>query len=107
MVSQAVVRAVTSFITKAKKDISLQKVILFGSQARGDMHKQSDIDLIVVSPDFEDINVLTRMSTMYDYWKTLLPVDFICYTPKEYNEQVKRVTLARTAAREGKVMFSV
>lgn len=106
MVSQTVVKAITSFITQAKKDLTVQKVILFGSQARGDTHKNSDVDLIIISNDFKHINALTRMSTMYNYWKADLPVDFICYTPEEYEEQVKRITLARTATREGKVMFS-
>ena len=32
--------------------ITVERALLFGSQARGDARKDSDFDLIVISPDF-------------------------------------------------------
>ncbi len=52
--------------------IPVSFVILFGSQALGNTHKWSDIDLIVVSPHFddqkqrEDINLLWRIAARVD-----------------------------------------
>lgn len=34
----------------------MNKIILFGSKARGNAKKESDIDLIIVSPYFEEKN---------------------------------------------------
>lgn len=43
---------VENFIAELKKRIHVQRVILFGSYARGTPRAWSDIDLAVVSPDF-------------------------------------------------------
>ena len=52
--------------------ISVSFVVLFGSQVRGNTHKWSDIDLMVVSPRFdgkrvrEDTNLLWRTAARTD-----------------------------------------
>lgn len=45
----------------AKNDIDLKSVYLFGSFAKGTNHKWSDIDLAVISDDFEGIRFLDRL----------------------------------------------
>lgn len=35
--------------------IAVERALLFGSQARGNARKDSDFDLIVISPDFVEI----------------------------------------------------
>jgi len=40
--------------------IHVEKVLLFGSQARGKADEDSDIDLLIVSPDFAPLNDLDR-----------------------------------------------
>ena len=35
--------------------IQIDRVVLFGSQARGEAHANSDIDLLLLSPDFETL----------------------------------------------------
>ena len=40
--------------------ISIQKVIIFGSQAKGDFRKDSDIDIAVISKDFEKMGLWDR-----------------------------------------------
>ncbi len=40
------------FIQLASKRIRINQVYIFGSSARGERHEWSDIDLVVVSPDF-------------------------------------------------------
>ena len=41
-----------------------QKIILFGSQARGDDDKHSDLDLVVIKETYE--RFLDRLGTIYD-----------------------------------------
>jgi predicted nucleotidyltransferase len=40
------------FVDELEKKITVEKVILFGSYARNAPHDFSDIDILVVSPDF-------------------------------------------------------
>ena len=73
----------------------------FGSRARGKSHKYSDIDLIIVSPKFKKLNFFKRGARMYDYWNLNYPVDFLCYTPKEFNKLKKQITIVSEAVKEG------
>jgi len=49
------------FIEEAKKTLKINKVILYGSQAYGHVSKWSDIDLAIISNDFQDIDFHQRM----------------------------------------------
>lgn len=85
MGKEEVIKIINNFIKKAQKEINLYNIILFGSQATGKTHKDSDIDLIVVSSYFENMSSIQRAAKLYNYWDSLIPVDFICYTPEEFN----------------------
>lgn len=63
--------------------MSLSSVILFGSRANGRPRKYSDVDLLIVSPQFSP-DQFERTKGLYDYWKLDLPVGFICLTPAEF-----------------------
>ncbi len=89
------------FVGRLSKDFEIKEIILFGSRASGTEKEDSDIDLIIVSPDFEGMNFFERGANMYDYWDLMIPVDFICYTEKEFNLLKKRVSLAREALENG------
>ncbi len=89
------------FKKKLSKQISIQKMILFGSRAKGKPHRWSDFDLIIVSKDFKKINSLERGASMYDYWDLDYPVDFLCYTPEEFNKLKKQITIVREAIKTG------
>jgi predicted nucleotidyltransferase len=43
-----------------KKDISVEQVYLFGSYAKGNVKEYSDIDLAIVSNDFQGIRFYDR-----------------------------------------------
>ena len=94
-------KIVKKFRENLVKAIILRKLILFGSRARGKTNKWSDFDLIVVSPDFKKKNFLERGGDLYDYWDYDYPVDFLCYTPEEFDKLKKRVTIVREALKEG------
>ncbi len=95
---------IKKFILKLKKDFAVSKVIFFGSRAANDYLNDSDIDLLIVSPDFKGIDMSGRMSLMYRYWDNRYDVDFLCYTPEEFRKLSKMITIAREAARKGIVI---
>lgn len=49
------------FKQQLSKTITLDEVVVFGSYARGDARKDSDIDVIVVSNDFANMNDIDRL----------------------------------------------
>jgi len=88
------------FREKLKEDYKIKEVILFGSRANGKFRKDSDVDLIIVG-NFQGKNGLKRVPPLYEYWKIDLPVDFICYTPVEYEKLKKKVSIVREALKSG------
>ena len=84
-----------------RSEFSPEKLLLFGSRARGDHLMQSDIDLLVVSKKFEDIPFRERMIRAYGMWDKKEDLEQICYTPKEFEEMAKRHGIVSQAVREG------
>ena len=81
------------------------KIILFGSHARGDADRHSDVDLLVVMSEVEDKrkSALAIRRVLAD-----LPVskDIIISTPEEIARKGSLVgTILRPALREGRVIY--
>ena len=82
-----------------------EKVILFGSRARGDTRLDSDIDLLVVADDPRPRSL--RASALYGVLSDILiPMDILVYRPEEV-EEWRNVPQAfvTTAVREGNVLY--
>ncbi len=82
-------------------NIDVQQVLLFGSRARGNWAKWSDVDICVVSPDFgrdvsEEMGLLLRLTASL---KSSLPVEPIPLTPDGLND--KYSTLASEVRKYG------
>lgn len=97
----AILKAVQRLRQRVAKDIPLERIVLFGSRARGDAGPYSDVDLLVVSPAFVGKNVAERAAPLYHAWDLELPVDFLCYAPDEFERLRRRVSLVRIALEEG------
>lgn len=80
-----------------------QQVILFGSLARGVIHKDSDIDLCIII-DTKDKRQIARDILLYvDSDK---PFDVIVYTPEEWSRyQTDPASMAYSLCKEGKVIY--
>ena len=95
------IKGLKEFARKLSEDFDIGKIILFGSRAGEKFREDSDVDLIIVSEDFENMNFFERVKKMYDYWEMDYPVDFLCYTPKEFNKLKKQITIVKEALEEG------
>lgn len=104
MDKRALIKEINKFINRVSKDFRVDVVIFFGSRARGMARKDSDIDLIIVSNDFEDMDTLERAYMMYKYWGLDIPVDFLCYTNKEFERLKNRITIVKEALKDGIVV---
>src|SRR3989304_3986253 len=86
--------------------LHVSKLILFGSQARGAAHGESDIDLLIVADEFRAKNIfqraqLTKDAEIKTNKKFLIPLDIITLTPEEFESET---SLAATYAKSGKVL---
>lgn len=99
--TDGLIRQLSRFRRKIEARYEIETMILFGSRARGRTHRFSDVDLIIVSPRFRRKNIAARASQLYLEWDIDLPVDFLCYTPEEFEVLSRRPSLVREALREG------
>lgn len=98
---KTIINQLKEYKDELNKDIPINKMIFFGSRAKGIFHKDSDIDLIIVSSKFRKLNFFKRGAKMYDYWDLNYPVDFLCYTPEEFSKLKNQITIVREAVKEG------
>ena len=89
------------FIDRAGHAYKIHEAIFFGSRARGDYLEHSDVDLIVVSDDFEGVFFPDRSTAMYKFWDGSLPLEVLCYTVKEFEKKKQMIGLVQDAFREG------
>jgi hypothetical protein len=59
---------------------------------------------IEVGEEFEGKSPLKRPVVLYLEWTMDYPVDFFCYTPEEFEEKRKEISIVRHAIREGVVI---
>ena len=81
-------------ICEIAKKYKVEKVILFGSRARVDFHRASDIDLAVKGGDFADFSLDVDEET-----STLLMFDFV-----DLNQSIQQ-ELRENIEREGKIIY--
>lgn len=82
-----------------------ERIILFGSRARGAADRHSDFDLMVVLPIHGNrLRLESRMSRELDGMG--IARDVVALTPREFQRDRRIVgTIARPADKEGKVLY--
>ena len=69
-------------------NIDSKKIILYGSYAKGNPREDSDIDLIVISDDFKDMNLRERLEILgIAVGRVFEPIEALGYTSKEILEK--------------------
>ncbi len=81
-----------------------QRVILFGSFARGDYHGMSDIDLLIIKET--DRPFVERIGEVLALFDSPLPIEPLVYTPAEFAHMVEeRNPFIEQVLREGTVIY--
>ncbi|HII17598.1 TPA: nucleotidyltransferase domain-containing protein [Candidatus Woesearchaeota archaeon] len=94
-------KKVRLFAETLRKAFQIERIILFGSRARGTHRRGSDYDFILVSPDFSKMKFTERISKIYPYWKFNDTIEPLCYTPEEFERLRNQITIVNEAVREG------
>ena len=91
-------------IIKGLQTYGAEKGILFGSSARGDADRWSDIDLIVVKRT--DRGFIDRLLDVVRCIEADFALDVLVYTPEEFERMLEEENPFLThAVEEGKVIY--
>lgn len=83
-----------------------ERVILFGSYARGEAGPDSDVDLLVVMP-FQGLRHHKQIEIRMALHDTRVPVDVIVTSPEDFAWRQRVVgTIEYPAVKEGKVLYA-
>jgi predicted nucleotidyltransferase len=83
--------------------LDVEKIILFGSLVTGDIHKTSDIDLIIVKES--DKKFLDRLDEFYSKLNPKVAIEIFVYTPEEFEEMKENNSFIKRALREGVIIY--
>jgi len=89
------------FRERLEEVIPVNRLILFGSAVRGLRHRDSDVDLVLVSESFRGRDYRERYPPLADLWEPGVALDLICLTPEEFEERRQGITLVSLALSEG------
>jgi uncharacterized protein len=100
---------IARFIAKllTRSGLRVSEIVLFGSHARGQAHESSDVDLAIVSGDFEGKTIFERAELMADteiqtIRKFKVPLDLLMLSPGELEDEG---SLAALHLRNGIVVY--
>lgn len=87
------IQEINRIIEKFKKELEKynihpERIILYGSYAKGNAREDSDIDLVVISSDFENMNLRERLEILgLAAGNVFEPIEALGYTPQEVLEK--------------------
>ena len=91
MVKSTVIVDALNFLEQRLKEkgLNVSRIILFGSQTEGKATDESDVDVLIISEDFQGKDVferaeMTKYAEIATIKKFLIPFDIITLTPGEF-----------------------
>jgi len=95
----------SEIVARIREAVDPERVILFGSRARGEGNEASDLDILIVAPS--NLPRWRRTPPIYGLLAGLgVPKDVVWWTSDEIEEwRGVRSHFINTALREGKVLY--
>lgn len=100
-------------IVEELKKADPEKIILFGSYATGNPHKDSDLDIILITTDEyipnsfrEKMKLYHQINPFIEQFRTHIPIDLLIYTRSMYKKLQERASLfSKEINSKGKVLY--
>jgi predicted nucleotidyltransferase len=83
------------------KEFKPENVIVFGSRVTGNANKDSDIDVVIIAQSFKGIPFIKRMPMALRKARFPKHIDYICYTPNEFDNIKNKSSLIIDALETG------
>lgn len=86
------------------KNYHPEKVILFGSLVSGEVHEWSDVDIVVVKNT--SARIYDRIGEVVKLCRPKIAVDFIIYTPEEFERiQKEEMFVKEEIVEKGEILY--
>ena len=97
-------KAIDQVVQQIVEKFKPQKIILFGSYARGNPRPESDVDMLVVmDTSLREVQQSIQICQQIEY---RFGLDLIVHTPKHLDERLKmKDWFLRDVLKEGKVLY--
>ena len=98
-------RTIADYLKGLEKEISLGGVLLFGSYAYGRPTADSDLDLAIISRDFNKMKFTERIYFLQSQRSGAaldVAMDIIGYTPREFKDIEKHSSVMAYAKKHGR-----
>ena len=101
-IDETLIKNIVKCITNV---IQPEKIILFGSYAKGEANEKSDIDILIIQPS--DLPRYKRSKPVRLALKGLFPSkDIVIYTPEEVKDwETASTSFIASVLREGRVLY--
>lgn len=96
---------VRDYADRLKEQIRVDRIIVFGSRARGEALNQSDVDVAVISPSFADMPWVRRLEFLSVNWRYNVPGECFGYTPEEFETRGDELGFVGEIQRHGRTMY--
>lgn len=73
-----------TFVAALKQKVRVASVVVFGSRATGENLRESDYDMLVLSPDFKGFNRFERVELLLQVWPGMVALEPVAMTPEEF-----------------------
>lgn len=91
-------------VVSSLKEYGPERIILFGSQARGNTDRYSDLDIVIIKET--DERFLDRLETVYELVQPRFAMDVLVYTPQEFMEmQEQGNSFIEMVLKEGIIVY--
>lgn len=94
-------RFIKEALPKIKEVLKPRLVLIFGSRVKGESSEESDLDVLIVSDFFIGKPFLGRMPFMLRMIRFPWHIDFLCYTPDEFEKIRRNSIIVQEALKEG------
>lgn len=75
---------IREYVNMLDAQLGVDQALLYGSTARGKRHRNSDVDIIIVSESFAKMPEPKRWGLLQHMWKHKEDLETLAYTPKEF-----------------------
>ena len=90
-------------VVRAFEPLRPERVLLFGSAARGTWDAESDVDVIVVYAT--EKRFLDRLEELHLLWPLPVAADILAYTPEEFRDMLGWNAFLQDVVAEGKIIY--
>jgi predicted nucleotidyltransferase len=98
-------REIESIVRQIVNKYHPEKIILFGSAARGDFEKANDLDFLIVKDDVPHLGI-DRMRELDELIERDMAADMLVYRPTEFEERLALGDpFIKLILKEGRVLY--